>query len=130
MAKRTGQYAKVTMDVDGTPAPIAELREWSISVSTEKVDANVAGVQWSEHLIGRHSWEAEATCISVDGFWIDLTTAMITVSFYDHVDDAEPAYTGEASMDFERSTPHDDLIETSFTFTGNGELLSGAPVTP
>lgn len=130
MAKRTGQYAKVTMDVDGTAVPIAELREWSISVSTEKVDANVAGVQWSEHLIGRHSWEAEATCISVDSYWVALTTEMITVSFYDHVDDATPAYTGEASMDFERSTPHDDLIETSFTFTGNGELADGSPVTP
>lgn len=130
MAKRTGQYAKVTMGVEGAEVPVAELREWSISVSTEKVDANVAGVQWSEHLIGRHSWEGEATCISVDSFWIGLTEQMVTVSFFDHVDDAEPAYTGEASMDFERSTPHDDLIETSFTFTGNGELLAGADPTP
>lgn len=129
MAKRTGQYAKVTMDVDGTAVPIAELREWSVSVSTEKINGDVAGVQWSEHLIGRHSWEAEATCISVDGFWINLTEQMIMIELFDHVDDAVPAYTGQASMDFERSVPHDDLIETSFTFTGNGELLDGtAPI--
>lgn len=127
MAKRTGQYAKVTIDAGGTPATIAELRDWSISVSTEKVDGNVAGVQWAEHLIGRHSWEGEATCVSVDGFWIDLTTAFVTVAFFDHMDDATPAYTGEASLDFERSVSHDDLIESSFTFTGNGELTDGTP---
>lgn len=129
MAKRTGQYAKVTYDVSGTPVTVAELRDWSISVSTEKINADVAGVQWSEHLIGRHSWEADATCISVDGYWINLTETMITVEFFDHVDDAEPAYSGEVSMDFERSVPHDDLIETSFTFTGNGILASGT-ITP
>lgn len=130
MAKRTGQYAKVTMAVDGTAVPVAELRDWSVSVSTEKINGDVAGVQWSEHLIGRHSWEAEATCISVDSYWLRLTEQMITIELFDHVDDAEPAYTGEASMDFERSVPHDDLIETSFTFTGNGELLAGADPTP
>lgn len=129
MAKRTGQYAKVTYNVSGTDVTVAELRDWSISVSTEKINADVSGVQWSEHLIGRHSWEAEATCISVDSFWIGLTEQMITVEFYDHVNDATPAYAGEVSMDFERSVPHDDLIETSFTFTGNGELIDGTPPT-
>lgn len=130
MAKQTGQYAKAMMDVDGTPVQIAELRDWSISVSTEKIDGNVAGVQWAEHLIGRHSWEAEATCVSVDSFWLSLTEKMITIELYDHIDDTTPAYTGQASMDFERSVPHDDLIETSFTFTGNGELTDGTPPTP
>lgn len=130
MAKKTGQYAKASIDVSGTPVPIAELRDWSINVSTNKINADVAGVQWSEHLIGRHSWEAEATCVSVDGFWIDLTEQMVTVEFFDHIDDTVPAYSGEASVDFERSVPHDDLIETSFTFTGNGKLDDGTPVTP
>ena len=130
MAKRTGQYARVTMGVEGTPVAIAELRDWSISVSTEKIDGNVAGVQWAEHLIGRHSWEGEATCISVDSFWLDLTTDYVEVEFYDHMDDAEPAYTGIASLDFERSVSHDDLIESSFTYTGNGELIAGSNPTP
>lgn len=127
MAKRTGQFARVTMTVDGTPVTIAELRDWSISVSSEKVNGDVAGTEWSEHLIGRKSWEAEATSVSVDRFWLALMDEFITVAFYDHADDALPAYTGDASMDFERSTPHDDLIETSFTFTGNGALTDGTP---
>lgn len=128
--KRTGQYAKVSMTVGATIVPVAELRDWSISVSTEKINGDVAGVQWSEHLIGRHSWEAEATCVSVDGFWVSLTEDYVTIELFDHVDDTTPAYTGQASMDFERSVPHDDLIETSFTFTGNGELTDGTVVTP
>jgi hypothetical protein len=127
MAKRTGQFAQVTMDVDGTPVVLAELRDWSISVSTNKVNGDVAGTEWSEHLIGRTSWEAEATSVSVDKFWLSMVTQFIEVAFYDHADDVLPAYTGQASMDFERSAPHDDLIETSFTFTGNGILTDGTP---
>lgn len=128
--KKTGQYAEVTMSASGTPATIAELRDWSLSVSSEKIDGNVAGTAWAEHLIGRLSWEAEATCVSVDSFWLGLMEEYVTVSFFDHMDDTTPAYTGQASMDFERSVPHDDLIETSFTFTGNGALTDGTPVTP
>lgn len=123
MSKKTGQFAKVMIDIDGTPTRVMELREWSISGATEKVDANVAGTRWAEHLIGRGSWEGEATCVSVDDFWLAYMFDFITVDFYDHQDDVDPVYTGQVSMDFERSTPHDDLIESTLTFTGNGELV-------
>lgn len=124
MAKKTGQYAKVMLEIDATEVQVMELREWSISVSSEKVDANVAGSDWAEHLIGRLSWEGEATCVSADQFWLKHIKDKLNVKFYDSEKDEQPAYEGKASIDFEHSTPQDDLIESSLTFTGDGELKS------
>ncbi|WP_181349389.1 hypothetical protein [Thalassobacillus sp. CUG 92003] len=124
--KKKGQYAKVAMQVDGTPVDVLELREWSISVSSEKIDANVAGEDWADHVIGRYSWEGEATCVSADQFWLKHITKKLTIDFFDDANDAEPSYQGTASIDFEHSTTHDDLIENSLTFTGAGELTSPA----
>lgn len=126
--KRTGQFAKVFIEVDGTRQEVMELREWSVSGSSEKVDSSVAGTVWSEHLIGRRSWEGEATCVDADTFWLDYMDDYVTLDLYDHEDDPAPAFTGVASVDFERTTPHDDLIESSLTFTGTGELKRGKAV--
>lgn len=124
MAIKTGQYAKVMLDVDGSPTEVMELREWSVSASSEKINADVAGEggEWSRHLIGRKSWEGEATCISADQFWLEYMDDMVTIDFYDSADDLEPAYTGEGSLDFERNAPYDDIIESTLTITGNGAL--------
>lgn len=133
MTKRKGQYAKVTFSPNGAggaEATVAELRDWSISVSSEKIDGNVAGVDWAEHVIGRYSWEGDATCVSADQFWLEHITGFLTINFYDDLNDAEPAYTGQASLDFEHSVSHDDLIESSLTFTGNGELTNPLTRTP
>lgn len=132
--KRTGQFAKVTATVGTVVVGILELREWSISASTEKIDANVAGDEWNDHLHGRKSWEGEATCISADQYWLDMLDKKVEIAFFDHEDDLQPAYVGTASVDFERGTPHDDVIESTLTFTGAGALTSPAgtpaPTTP
>lgn len=122
--KKTGQFAKVSVTVGAVEVDVLELREWSISASTEKIDANVAGDTWNDHLIGRSSWEGEATVISGDQYWLEWLTQKITVNFYDHMDDVKPTYTGQASIDFERGVPHDDIIESTLTFTGAGPLTA------
>lgn len=126
MAKKKGQYAKVSLDVDGTPVDVMELREWSVSVSSEKIDSSVAGEDWADHLIGRFSWEGEATCISADQFWLKHIANKVTIDFFDDASDAQPSYQGTASLDFERTAPHDDIIESTLTFTGAGEFTSPA----
>ena len=128
MAKKKGQYAKVSMTIDTTPIEVMELREWSISASSEKIDSNVAGEDWADHIIGRFSWEGDATCISADQFWIENITEKLTIDFYDDSNDADPTYTGTASMDFEHSVTHDDIIENSLTFTGAGALTHPAVI--
>ena len=126
--KATGQYAKITITVDATPVTIAELREWSLSAETEKIDSSVAGSAWSSHEIGRASWEGEATVLDVDKYWVDYLFDKVTIKFYDNATDLNASYEGTASIDFERTAPHDDLIESSLTFTGDGELTHPAGV--
>lgn len=123
--KATGQYAKIEITVDDVPVNVMELREWSVSGSTEKVDSTVAGVAWTEHEIGHGSWEGEATILDVDTFWVDHLFKKVTIRFFHNEDDAAPAYVGRASLDFEQSTPYDDMIETSISFTGDGALTKG-----
>lgn len=120
--KATGKYAKVEIDVGGTPITIAELREWTVSAETEKVDSSVAGDDWNQHEIGKGSWEGEATVLDVDQYWVEHLFSKVTLNLFDNSTDTEPAYTGEASLDFERTTPFDDMIESSLTFTGSGAL--------
>lgn len=122
--KKTGQYAKVMLNVSGTPTQVMELREWSISVSSEKIDSSVAGEDWADHEIGRKSWEGEATCISADQYWLDYINDKVTIQFFDDANDATPVYEGTASIDFERSVPYDDMIESTLTFTGAGPLVN------
>lgn len=121
--KLTGQYAKVKMTVGATVVDVMELREWSVSASTNKIDSTVAGVDWTSHEIGHGSWEGEATILDVDKYWVDHLFDKIDIEFYYKASDASPAYEGTASFDFETSTPYDDMIETSLSFTGDGALL-------
>lgn len=124
--KMTGKNAKVEIDIDGSSVQVMELREWSISVSTEKIDASAVGTEWSDTLDGLKSWEGEATCISADQYWLEFLDKRPLIKFYDHEDQTEPTYEGRASIDFERTTPYDDVIETTISFVGAGPLTSPA----
>lgn len=129
--KMTGKNAMVEIEIDGTPVKVMELREWSVSVSTEKIDASAVGTEWSENLDGLKSWEGEATCISADQYWLEYLDKRPTISFYDHENQDEPTYVGRASIDFERSVGYDSVIESSLSFTGAGPLTSpNAPTNP
>lgn len=127
MAVKKGQFAKVTLMVGVTPITVAKLREWSVSVSSEKIDSTAAGDDWASHLRGVKSWEGSATFIDADQYWLAHIDSDVKVEFFDKADDADPVYEGTCSLDFERTTPYDDLIETSVTLTGNGALALGTP---
>lgn len=132
MSKMTGQFAKMTTKIGSAASvEIASLREWSVSIESEKIDATAAGDLWASNIRGIMSWEGEATCIDADPYWIDIATSgeVITIDFYDSADDAKPKYRGDAIVDFERTTPYDDVIEVSLTFTGNGPLIEGSTIT-
>jgi hypothetical protein len=130
---KTGQFAKVTTKVGSAAAvDLAKQREWSVSVESEKIDATAAGDAWTRNLTGVLSWSGEATCVDADPYWIDLVTATtpVTIDFYDNEEDPKPKYRGSALIDFERTSPYDDVIEVSVTFTGDGALVDGSTITP
>lgn len=126
MAVKKGQYAEVKFDVAGTPVTIAKLREWSISISTEKIDSTAAGDDWTTHEVGQASWEGEATFVDADTFWFSKLFDKVQIDFYDDASDLNPKFSGTASFDVERSASYDDLIETSISFTGDGALTHNA----
>lgn len=128
MAKMSGKFAKVEIDVDGTPVEVACLREWSVSVTTESIDASCVGTEWTSSIPGLKSWEGEATTISVDNYWLEYIDETPTIRFYDDYNtQTEPVYEGKAKIDFERSVSYDSVIESTLTFTGAGPLTS--PIT-
>lgn len=122
MAAKKGQFAKVTIKVGATPTEIMKLRDWSISVESEKIDETAAGEEWETHKIGILRWTGDATCIDADSYWLDYVKEHVQIDFYDDKNDALPVYRGTASIDFERTAPYDDLIESALTFTGSGAL--------
>lgn len=122
--KMTGKNAMVEIDIDGTAVKVMELREWSVNVSTEKIDASAVGTEWTDTIDGLKSWEGEATCIAADQYWLEYLDKRPIISFYDHEEQGEPTYIGAASIDFERSVSYDDVIESTLTFTGAGPLTS------
>jgi hypothetical protein len=133
MAVKKGQFAKVQMQT-GTDATtgdpiytdVLKLREWSVSISSEKIDSTAAGDSWESHEIGHLSWEGEATCVDADMFWFAKLQEKVQIQFFDDAADVSPKFSGTASIDVERSTPYDDVIETSISFTGSGVLTNNA----
>jgi len=123
---KKGQFAKVTMDVDGTPVELFKLRDWSISISSNELDSTAAGQKWETHEIGHLNWSGDATCLDADTFWLAYMSEKVDIEFYDHEEDTAPAFTGTASLEVDRSVPYDDLIETSIDFRGDGELEEGS----
>jgi len=125
MAAKTGQFAKVSIKVGATTVTVAQLRDWSISVESEKIDTTAAGDSWEKHEIGLLSWEGDATFIDADQYWLAHVDKKVEIEFFDKDTDTTPVYKGTASFDFDRSVPYDDVIETSVSFTGDGALLLG-----
>lgn len=127
--KKTGKKARLDIDIDGTPVPVLFLREWSVSVSTEKIDASCVGTEWTDNIEGLKSWEGEATCIDADPHWLNYLDERPEISFYDDDEQELPIYRGRASIDFERGVSYDDVIESTLSFTGAGPLTHPEPVT-
>jgi hypothetical protein len=126
MAVKSGQYAKVMLDIDGTPVELMKLREWEVSIESAKLDTTAAGQGWETHEVGHLKWEGSATCIDADTFYFAHLEDKIEIEFYDHEDDPLPVFVGTASLDIDRSVSYDDVIETELSFTGDGALEEGS----
>lgn len=124
MAAQTGQFARVTYNAGGTDVEVLKLREWSVSTDLERPDTTAAGDEWATHVAAQKSWEGEATCIDADPFWISQMGEMLTIRFYKHRDDTAPVFEGTATFNGEYTSPYDDVIEQSLSYTGSGPLTS------
>jgi predicted secreted protein len=123
MATKKGQFAKVTLTIDGIDVDVLKLRNWSYTASVEELDTTAAGEEWMSYVAGFKSWEGEAETIDVDTFYLQYLGEIATIKFYEAEGDTNYEEGQAFLTEFEKSAPYDDLIEQSISFRGTGPLV-------
>ena len=124
MATHAGSEGKVFIG----SSQVAEIKSWSLEVSSDTVDASIIGTQWRKNQATIKSWSG-----SFDGFWDETDTngqgaisagGIVTLNLYPEGDDSGDSYwSGDAIItSISYNASFDGLVEASFSFTGTGAL--------
>jgi predicted secreted protein len=124
MATHAGSEGKVFI---GT-SQVAEVKSWSLEVTSDTVDASIIGTQWRKNQATIKSWSG-----SFDGFWDETDTtgqgalavgATVTLNLYPEGDATGATFwTGDAIVtSIAYSGSFDGIVEATFSFTGSGAL--------
>jgi predicted secreted protein len=107
---------------------IAEVKSWSLEEVCDTVDASIIGTEWRKHLATIRSWSG-----SIEAFW-DETDAngqgafklgsSVELKLYpEGVGNEKHYFSGTAIVsNISRQGAFDGLVESSFSFQGNGNL--------
>lgn len=124
MATHAGSEGKVFI---GT-SQVAEVKSWSLEVTSDTVDASIIGTQWRKNQATIKSWSG-----SFDAFWDETDTtgqgalevgATVTLNLYPEGNASGATYwTGDAIVtSIAYSGSFDGIVEATFSFTGTGAL--------
>ena len=124
MATHAGSEGKVFVGTD----QIAEIKSWSMEVTSDTTDASIIGTSWRKNQATIKSWSG-----SFDGFWDETDTngqgalaagATITLNLYPEGDDTgDTFWTGDVIItSISYNASFDGIVEASFGFTGTGPL--------
>ncbi len=124
MATHAGSEGKVFI---GT-SQVAEVKSWSLEVTSDTVDASIIGTQWRKNQATIKSWSG-----SFDGFWDETDTtgqgalvvgATVTLNLYPEGNATGATFwTGDAIVtSIAYSGSFDGIVEATFSFTGSGAL--------
>jgi hypothetical protein len=124
MATHAGSEGKVFI---GT-SQVAEVKSWSLEITSDTVDASIIGTQWRKNQATIKSWSG-----SFDGFWDETDTtgqgalavgATVTLNLYPEGDATGATFwTGDAIVtSIAYSGSFDGIVEATFSFTGSGAL--------
>jgi predicted secreted protein len=124
MATHAGSEGKVFVG----SSQVAEVKSWSLEITSDTVDASIIGTEWRKNQATIKSWSG-----SLDGFWDETDTtgqgeltagATVTLNLYPEGDDIGATYwSGDAIVtSISYSASFDGLVEVTFSFTGNGAL--------
>jgi len=113
---------------------IGELKSWSLSVSANTIDDSVLTDLWQTNQSGQQAWSGSCEC-----FWDELDTtgqgalligATLTMNFYAEGNTSgDRYYTGSAIVtSIEYGASIDEMVNASFSFTGNGVLTFGTVI--
>ncbi len=107
---------------------VAEVKSWSMEVTSDTVDASIIGTQWRKNQATIKSWSG-----SFDAFWDETDAegqgaleagATVTLNLYPEGDDDGAKYwSGDVIVtSISYSASFDGIVEASFSFTGTGAL--------
>jgi hypothetical protein len=111
---------------------IAELKSYSIEETANTIDTTTLGDSSETHVTGLKKWSGSADC-----FWDETDTngqlaltigSSVTMNFYPEGATTGDRYaTGTATVvGASVNAESDGIVETSFSFTGTGDLTWGA----
>ena len=111
------------LSVGGTN--IAQLTSWTITQNAETVEASYMGNDWKCVKPGTFSWEGSAEAVFDTTETYPTVGSVATLIAYEETGTA--TYTGSAVVtSIETSAGVEDMITTSFSFTGDGALTTEA----
>lgn len=124
MATHAGSEGKVFIGSD----QVAEVKSWSMEVTSDTVDASIIGTSWRKNQATIKGWSG-----SFDAFWDETDTdgqgalsagGTVTLNLYPEGDDSGDTYwTGDVIITgISYNASFDGLVEASFSFTGTGAL--------
>lgn len=124
MATHAGSEGKVFVGSD----QVAEVKSWSMEVTSDTVDASIIGTSWRKNQATIKSWSG-----SFDAFWDETDSdgqgalavgGTVTLNMYPEGDESGDTYwTGDVIItSISYSAAFDGLVEASFSFTGTGAL--------
>jgi len=124
MATHAGSEGKVFI---GT-SQVAEVKSWSLEVTSDTVDASIIGTQWRKNQATIKSWSG-----SFEAFWDETDTTgqgmlvaggTVTLNLYPEGNTTgDKFWTGNVIItSISYSASFDGLVEATFSFTGTGAL--------
>ena len=107
---------------------VAEVKSWSLEITSDTVDASIIGTSWRKNQATIKSWSG-----SIEAFWDETDTqgqggmavgSTVTLNLYPEGNASGDAYfTGDAIITSKSvSGAFDGIVEASFSFTGTGAL--------
>lgn len=124
MATHAGSEGKVFIGM----TQVAEVKSWSMEVTSDTVDASIIGTQWRKNQATIKGWSG-----SFDAFWdeTDITGqgalsagATVTINLYPEGNATGATYwSGDVIItSISYNAAFDGIVEASFSFTGTGAL--------
>lgn len=124
MATHAGSEGKVFIGSN----QVAEVKSWSLEVTSDTVDASIIGTSWRKNQATIKSWSG-----SFDAFWDETDTqgqgmlvagSTVTLNLYPEGNASGAKYwSGDAIVtSISYSGAFDGIVEASFSFTGTGAL--------
>ena len=124
MATHAGSEGKVFVG----SSQIAEIKSWSLEITSDTTDTSVIGTSWRKNQATIKGWSG-----SFDGFWDETDTSgqgalsaggTVTLNLYPEGNDSgDTFWSGDAIVtSISYNASFDGIVEASFSFTGTGAL--------